>query len=85
MFGAVLGAHEQKVNAIAQVQDDGLASLAERWMLDRYDGEPEAVVCVVEANASGVMLALDYYSMPGVPTLWVSSAEIIAGRVRLRR
>lgn len=85
VFGAALGAHEQKVDAISQVQDDGLASLAERWMLDRCDGEPEAVVCVVEANTSGVMLALDHYAMPGVPTLWVSSAEILAGRVRLRR
>ena len=39
----------------------------------------------VEANPTGVMLALDHYAMPGVPTLWVSSAEIIEGSVQLRR
>jgi hypothetical protein len=85
VFGAALGAHEHKSDAVAQVHDEGLASLAERWVLDRLDGESETVVCVVEANPTGVMLALDYYALPGVPTVWVSSAEILDGSVRLRR
>lgn len=85
VFGAPLGAHEHRTDAVAHVHDEGLASLADRWVLDRMDGEPETVVCVVEADPTGVMLALDYYAMPGVPTLRVSSAEIIDGSVRLRR
>ena len=85
LFGAVLGAHEHRTDAVAQVHDEGLASLAERWVLDRLDGEAETVVCVVEAHPTGVMLALDRYAMPGVPTLWVTRAEILDGSVRLRR
>jgi hypothetical protein len=85
VFGAVLGVHDHKTDAVEQVRDEGLASLTERWVLDRLDGEPETVVCVVEANPTGVMLALDYYPMPGVPTLWVTSAEIIEGSILLRR
>jgi hypothetical protein len=85
VFGATLGEFDQEADAIAHVRGEGLAALAQRWLLDRRDGQPETVVCLVEANASGVTLALGYYAMPDVPTLWVSSADVVAGDVVLRR
>lgn len=60
VFGAALRVHDHKTDAVEQVRDEGLASLTERWVLDRLDGEPEPVVCVIEANPIGVMLALDH-------------------------
>ncbi|MEZ5248650.1 MAG: hypothetical protein R2713_05340 [Ilumatobacteraceae bacterium] len=47
----------------------GLAALAERWLLVDGPGADEQIVCIQEASPEGVTLALDYYSMPGVPTL----------------
>jgi hypothetical protein len=85
VFGAVLGRHSTREDAVAQVLSEGLASLAERWTLRRGAGNLDEVVCIQEANAHSVTLALGYYSMPGVPTLTVTASEIAAGEWSLRR
>jgi hypothetical protein len=79
VFGAELGRHSIREDAVAQVLSEGLASLAERWTLQRGDGSSDEVVCIQEANAQSVTLALGYYSMPGVPTLTIRASEIAAG------
>lgn len=84
VFGGVLGRHTTRDDAVAHVLSDGLASLAERWTFERDDGTTE-VVCIQEANAHTVTLALGYYSMPGVPTLTITRRELDAGASTLRR
>ena len=65
--------------ATDQVLTEGLASLAERWTLRQRDSGEEEVVCIQEANASAVTVARGYYSMPGVPTLTITAAQIRSG------
>ena len=85
IFGGRLGVHDSREDAERQVLEIGLASLAERWMLiDVATGE-EQVVCIQEASPSSVTLALDYYSLPGVPSLTVSRGDVTGGRWRLER
>ena len=79
IFGAVLGRHSTRREAVAQVQSEGLSSLAERWTLRRGPDGAEEVVCIQEANPWYVTVALGYYSMPGVPTLRIAAQEIAAG------
>ncbi len=85
VFGGLLGTHERRQAAVAQVLDEGLASLAERWTLRRRGDRDEEVVCIQEANAAAVTVALGYYSMPGVPTLTISAAQLAAGEWELHR
>ena len=76
VFGGTLAALPDRAAATAHVLERGLASLAEHWWLrDRPDGEWR-VVCIQEASPSSVRVALDYYSMPGVPTLTIERAEL---------
>jgi hypothetical protein len=84
VFGAALGAHDDRQAAIDQVSSEGLASLAERWTLRGGDGEQQ-IVCIQEANADSVTVALDYYSLPGVPTLTITRDEIDSGDWEFRR
>lgn len=79
VFGAVLGTHDDYQEAVDQVLHGGLASLAERWMLRSGDGGDDEVVCIQEANAEAVTVALGYYSMPGVPTLTITAAQLASG------
>jgi hypothetical protein len=84
VFGGLLGVHDNEGDATRQVLDAGLASLADRWTLvDGATGE-EQVVCVQEASPSTVTLALDHYSLPGVPTLTLARRELDDGRWHLR-
>ena len=79
VFGGLLAEHDSPDAAAGCVLEEGLASLAERWM---YRPDPSAdwqVVCIQEASPTSVRLALDYYSMPGVPTLTLSSDDLAAG------
>jgi hypothetical protein len=79
VFGGLLAEHDSTGEATRCVLDEGLASLAERWM---YRPDPSAewqVVCIQEASPTSVRLALDYYSMPGVPTLTLSRDDLAAG------
>lgn len=85
VFGATLGHHPTRDDAVAQVLSEGLAALAERWMLRRDDGSVEEVVCIQEATPQGVTVALGYYSMPGVPTVTITAAQITSGEWRMSR
>lgn len=85
VFGAALGGAASRDDAVRIVQEVGLASLAERWLLVGGPKPEEQIVCIQEASPEGVTLALDYYSMPGVPTLRISRDELAAGRYVLRR
>ncbi len=85
VFGAELGRHPTRDEAVAHVLHEGLASLSERWTLKQHDDSTDEVVCIQEANAHEVTLALGYYSMPGVPTMTITSSEIAAGDWTLHR
>jgi len=84
VFGAELGRHDDRDAAVEHVLTEGLASLAERWTLRHPDGD-EQVVCIQEANPASVTVALDYYSLPGVPTLTLSSVQLASGEWELHR
>lgn len=83
VFGAVISATATRSEAEQMVLDTALAVLSERWLLAR-PGHDEQIVCIQEASPESVTIALDYYSMPGVPTLTISRDEIDAGDVALR-
>lgn len=85
VFGGVIGVHDHRADAEQQVLDDGLASLAERWTLRNVATGDEQVVCIQEASSSEVRLALDYVSMPGVPTLTITADQLAAGEWLLVR
>ena len=79
VFGGLLGEHATFDDAAHQVLDEGLASLAERWMFRADPSEEWQVVCIQEASPTSVRLALDYYSMPGVPTLTLTRDDLSGG------
>ena len=85
VFGAVLGSHDSRDAAKQQLLDEGLASLAERWTLRNGETGDEEVVCILEANAAAVTVALGYYSMPGVPTMTITAPQLAAGEWELHR
>ncbi len=85
MFGATLGEHRNEPEARDQVLTEGLASLTERWTLLEVATGAEEVVCILEADPSRVLVARGYYSLPGVPTLTISAAQIASGEWDLRR
>jgi hypothetical protein len=84
VFGAVLGRHQPRQDAVDQVLTEGLASLAERWTLRHGNSGEEEIVCIQEANAGAVTLARDYYSMPGVPTITITAAQLESGEWEMR-
>jgi hypothetical protein len=84
VFGGELGTHATREAAVDQVLAEGLASLAERWTLRGSDGDDE-IVCIQEANPEQVTVALGYYSMPGVPTLTITAADLADGTWELHR
>jgi len=86
VFGAVLGAHEHRKDAWDQVLSEGLASLADRWVLRHGESGDEEIVCILEANATELVIARGYYtSLPGVPTLTLTTEQIITGEWVMRR
>jgi len=85
VFGAVLGRHDRREDAVDRVLTEGLASLSERWVLRHNDGGDAEVVCIQEANATAVTVALGYYSMPGVPTRTIAAAQISSGEWEMSR
>ncbi len=85
VFGAVLDDHPGREEAVAHVLADGLASLADRWILRDGAGGEEEIVCIQEANAHAVTLALGYYALPGVPTLTITVEQLAAGEWTLSR
>jgi UDP-N-acetylmuramyl tripeptide synthase len=85
VFGALLGRHADRNAAVEQVLAEGLAVLADRWTLRNAATGDEDVVCIQEANTHGVTLALGYYSLPGVPTLSITTEQLAQGVWELRR
>ncbi len=85
VFGVVLGRHRERADAVEQVLVEGLSALADRWMLRDPATGHEQVVCIQEASSESVTLALDYYALPGVPTLTVTSRQLASGEWELAR
>jgi hypothetical protein len=79
VFGAALGSHDGRADAVGHVLTEGLSSLAERWTLRHGDSGDEEVVCIQEVDDVGVTVARGFYSLPGVPTLTISTDQIAAG------
>lgn len=85
VFGVEFGRHDSREQAVDHVRSGGLAALADRWTLHGADGADAQVVCIVEATPHAVTVALDYYSMPGVPTMTITTAELADGTWILQR
>ena len=85
IFGGRLGEHDSREDAEHQVLEVGLASLAERWTLIDTASSEEQVVCIQQASPSSVTLALDYCSLPGVPTRTIARSDLASGRWQLHR
>ena len=82
VFGGVLDEFSSRSDAEVFVLERGLSSLAEHWL---YLNDSEwQVVCIQEASPDMVRIALDYYSLPGVPTATLTRAEAV-DRLRLSR
>ena len=75
----------REATPFGQVLEHGLASLAEHWQLRRTEEAEAEVVCIQEADPTGVTLALGYYSLPGVPTMRVTRSQLDAGEWVLER
>lgn len=86
VFGGVLGEYEDDDVAVRHTLNDGLASVADRWMLSDAESGEEQIVCIQQMSPDEVTLALDYYSLPGVPTLTIATSDLAPGaRWQLRR
>ena len=85
VFGVVIGHHDHRDAAVEHVLTEGLAVLADRWTLRDPLTGAEDVVCIQEANVNGVTVALGYYSLPGVPTLTITTDELGQGVWELHR
>ena len=79
IFGAVLADGMTQAEATDFVLEHGLAALLEPWAFIALPGEEVQVVRIVEANPSMVRLALGFYSLPGVPTVTLTSADLENG------
>jgi hypothetical protein len=85
VFGALLGTHDERAAAADHVLAEGLSSLAERWTLRHRERGDEEIVCIQEANGDVVTVALGYYSLPGVPTLTITTEQLASGEWELHR
>lgn len=79
VFGGVLGLHPSQEAAKHHVLTTGLSSLAERWHYRAHPAAEWQIVCIQEASTDSVRLALDYYSLPGVPTVTLTRAQLDSG------
>lgn len=83
VFGGHLKSFADRDAAADHVLSVGLSCLAERWWFrDGPDSEWQ-IVCIQEASPTYVTLALDYYPLPGVPTITVSRDQLMSA-VELR-
>lgn len=85
VFSGQLADFDDENAAAGHVLRHGLASLAERWELRGRCEDEWRIVCILEANPYRVRLALDYYSLPGVPTADITVDELRSGEWELRR
>lgn len=79
VFGADLRRCDGYDEAVGVVLDEGLASLADHWVLTGPNVDGEQIVCIQAASPGRVTLALDYYPVPGVPSMTLSSAALRSG------
>lgn len=79
VFGGRLGSFSSEAEAAAHVLEQGLASLALHWWHRGPHSDDWNVCCIQEARPGWVRVALDYYSMPGVPIVEITSADLAAG------
>lgn len=85
VFGGLFAAHPTRDEAERHVIDHGLASLAERWSYRASPDRESQVACIQEAWRDDVRLALDNYSLTGVPTRVVTRADLNSGACLRRR
>lgn len=78
VFGALLGAHDTREDAVRQVLHDGLASLTDLWTL-RDPAGSEQRVRIVEVSPDAVTVALGYYVLADVPRVTVTAADLRTG------
>ena len=84
VFGGDLGVRASYDDAVRAVLDDGLPSLAEHWILTGPGVDGEQIVCIQNASPSSVSVALDYYSVPGTPSMTLAAADLRSGIWSLR-
>lgn len=81
VFGAPVSSFPDRADAEQHVLTEGLGYLSRHW-LHRHDETDEwQICCIQEASPTQVRVALDYYSMPGVPIVSLTATE---ARERLR-
>jgi hypothetical protein len=83
VFGASIGEHQERAGAFRQVLDTGLDSLSRHWTLRNGASGEEEVVCIAQASPGVVVVARDYYSLPGVPKLTITREQLEAGEWEL--
>ncbi len=79
VFHGLLGKRAERESAIDLVRERGLSSLADRWHYRASTDDAWQVVVPVEVHPGRVRIALDYYSMPGVPTAVVTAEDLASG------
>ncbi len=85
VFGGDLARCATYDDAVRTVLDDGLPSLAEHWILTGPGIDGDQIVCIQNVSPGAVSLALDYYSVPGTPSMTLSTADLRSGTWSLRR
>jgi hypothetical protein len=80
VFGVSLREWDAAADARSDVLANGLAVLAERWTLTDAVSGVSQVACVQQASPAEVTLALDYFSLPGVPTITITAHDLTSGR-----
>ncbi|MDO9484712.1 MAG: hypothetical protein Q7K25_01415 [Actinomycetota bacterium] len=84
IFGGPLAKPTDRASAEELVRSTGLAALSEHWNYRESPAADWEPALIIEANPQSVTLALGYYSLPGVPTVTLSS-ELIVAQQLLRR
>lgn len=84
VFGGVLRRCPTRDEATQAVLSEGLDALAAHWILSGPGVDGDQIVCIQDARPRSVTVALDYYSLPGVPTMTIVRADLDAGRFQLR-
>jgi hypothetical protein len=80
VFGVSLCEFDAAADAHRDVLARGLAVLADRWTLTDGASGDSQVACIQQASPAEITLALDYFSLPGVPTITVTADDLTSGR-----
>lgn len=79
VFHGLLAEFDRQDLAVDHVAEAGLPALQQRWHYRPAPDEDWQVVLIQEAHPGRVRLALGYYSLPGVPVVTVTAADLEAG------